>query len=267
MSKQMGLIKLKGNIGGISFYKSGGEDLARMANGPSRERILNDSTFQRTRENNAEFGGSATAAKAMRMALVTVLQGKGDPRLPARLTKIFKEINNKSAGVRGQRGILLSDNKTMLENFDFDARVSFSGVFNVPFTVAPNAGRNQCVITFGNFLPNDFVKAPAGATYFRLVAAMGVVSDYVYNMETGHYEPLDPSLNMLNGIAYSDMTALNGAAVDNLTLTTVLPGSPAPTVTEGVSVVQCLGIEFYQRVDNLDYILSQGNCMKVVKVF
>jgi len=72
MSKQMGLIKLKGNIGGISFYKSGGEDLARVANGPSKERIANDATFQRTRENKTEFGGAATAAKALRMGLVTV---------------------------------------------------------------------------------------------------------------------------------------------------------------------------------------------------
>jgi hypothetical protein len=34
-----------------------------------------------------------------------------------------------------------------------------------------------------------------------------------------------------------------------------------------VSVLQCLGIEFYQRVGTVDYILAQGNCMKVVKVF
>ena len=59
MSKQKGLIKLEGNIGGISFYVSDGEYLARMANGPSKERIANDPAFKRTRENNKEFGGSA----------------------------------------------------------------------------------------------------------------------------------------------------------------------------------------------------------------
>jgi hypothetical protein len=278
MSKQMGLIKLKGNIGGISFYKSGGEDLARMAGGPSKERIQNDAAFQRTRENNAEFGGSATAAKALRMALSTALQGKGDSRLAARLTRIFKEINSKSTGVRGQRSILLSENKTMLENFEFDNTVSFSGVFNAPFTVTPNDGRNQSVISFSDFQPNDFVKAPAGANFFRLVSALGVVSDYVYNMETGRYEPLDPALNMLNAVTYSEMISINGSATVAmrkakdvaavpLSLTTVLPGDPAPTITGDVSVIQCLGIEFYQRVDNTDYLLSQDSCMKIVKVF
>ena len=57
MSRQTGLIKLTGNIGGISFYKLGGEDLARVANGPSKERIEKDPSFVRTRENNMEFGG------------------------------------------------------------------------------------------------------------------------------------------------------------------------------------------------------------------
>ncbi len=267
MSKQMGLIKLKGNIGGISFYKSGGEDLARVANGPSKERIANDATFARTRENNVEFGGAATAAKALRMGLVTVLQSKGDSRLPSRLTKVFKDIVNKGTGSRGQRNIPLSGNKTMLEGFDFNDRVSFSSIFNAPYTIAPNAGRNQCVITVPNFLPKDLIKAPSGATYFRLVSGLGVVSDYTYNVVTGRYEPTDPTLNMLNVMAASAVTALNSAAAVTFTLTGVLPGTPAPTMTATTSVVQCLGIEFYQRVGTVDYLLSPDNCLKIVKVF
>lgn len=267
MSKQMGLIKLKGNIGGISFYKSGGKDLARVANGPSKERIANDATFQRTRENNTEFGGAATAAKALRMSLVSVLQSKGDSRLPSRLTKIFKDIVNKGTGSRGQRTIPLSGNRTMLEGFDFDERVSFSSIFNAPFTVVPNAARNQSVITVPAFIPKDLIKAPSGATYFRLVSGIGVVSDYTFNVATGRYEPTDPTLNMLNVVANGAMTALNSTATVTFTLTDLLPGTPAPTMTATVSVVQCLGIEFYQRVGTVDYLLSQDNCLKIVKVF
>ena len=56
MSKQKGIIKLVGNIGGMSFYTSNGEYLARTAGGPTKERIATGSNFVRTRENNAEFG-------------------------------------------------------------------------------------------------------------------------------------------------------------------------------------------------------------------
>jgi len=41
MSKQKGVIKLVGNIGGMSFYTSNGEYLARTAGGPTKERISN----------------------------------------------------------------------------------------------------------------------------------------------------------------------------------------------------------------------------------
>jgi hypothetical protein len=267
MSKQTGLIKLKGNIGGISFYKSGGEDLARIANGPSKERILNDSTFQRTRENNAEFGGSATVAKALRMSLGTALQGKGDVHLAARLTKIFKEINSKGGGKRGQRNITLSGYRAILEGFDFDERVIFSSIFNAPFTVAPNVKRDTSVVTVPNFLPQDSIKAPSGADYFRLISAIGVVSDYTHDDETDHYEPLYPDLNMLGAVVYSAMTALSVTAPVTFNLTTTVPGTPVPEIADDVSVVQCLGIEFYQRVGTVDYMLSQGNCLKVVKLF
>jgi hypothetical protein len=267
MSKQMGLIKLKGNIGGISFYKSGGEDLARMSGGPTKERILNDSTFARTRENNAEFGGSAMAAKALRMAFVTALQGKGDAHLPARLTKIFKEINSKSPGIRGQRRIALTSYGSLLEGFEFDERVSFSGIFNAPFTVVPTTKRDGSTVTVANFLPQDCINAPTGATHFRLLSAIGIVSDYLYNNETGHYEPAIPEQNTLNAVVYSAMTLLSATAPVTFNLTAAIPGTPVPEIQDDVCVFQCLGIEFYQHLGTADYILSQGNCMKIIKVF
>lgn len=265
MSRQIGLIKLKGNIGGISFYRSGGEDLAKTANGPSKDKILNDPTFVRTRENNTEFGASASAAKSLRLAIVTAIQTMGDPRLTSRLTKLFKEINLRGIGVRGQRPITLSANRTMLENLDFNANVSFSSVFNAPFTFTNNATRLQGTITIPAFLPSSFIQAPSGATHFRLLEAIGVVADYNYNATTQHYDPSDPLLNGLNGINYSAVTALNSAVPILFSLVATLPGTPTMTATS--SVVQCIGIEFFQRVGTNDYLLSQGNCMKIVKLF
>jgi hypothetical protein len=265
MSKQTGLIKLKGNIGGISFYRSEGEDLAKTANGPSKDKILSDPAFVRTRENNTEFGASATAGKAMRLALVTAIQSMGDPRLASRLTKMFKEINLKGTGVRGQRPITLSANRTMLENIDFNGNISFSSVFNAPFSFTNNAARLQGTITIPAFSPASFIHAPSGATHFRLLEAIGVVSDYSFNATTQHYDATDPLLNTLGAINYSAVTALNSAAPVNFSLVATLPGTPTMTAT--ASVVQCVGIEFFQRVGANDYLLAQGNCMKSVKLF
>ena len=55
MAKQIGIIKLKGTIGDISFYKSQDGHLARGKGGVEASRIANDPAFQRTRENGSEF--------------------------------------------------------------------------------------------------------------------------------------------------------------------------------------------------------------------
>jgi hypothetical protein len=265
MSKQTGLIRLKGTIGGVTFYKSEGADLARMANGPDKERIDNDPAFQRTRENNKEFGGSATAAKALRTALAASLQTVADPRLVSRLTRLFKQINTKGVGTRGQRPITVSANRPMLLNSEFNRKTVLSSIFSAPFTATFPAARNAATLTIPAFDPSIFIQAPAGATHFRVIQAIGSLSDFTYNASTGTYQPTQAALNSLGTVTYSAFTLLVSAVPVNFALTSTLPG--APVMTADVSVVHCMGIEFYQQIGGVNYVLAQGNAMKVIAVF
>lgn len=265
MSKQKGLIRLQGKLGGISFYKSDGEDLARLANGPSKERISTDAAFVRTRENNTEFGGSASGAKALRLSLISLVESMGDKRLVSRLTALFKEINLRGTGTRGQRPITVSANRVLVANLEFNKHLSFGSVFNAPFTFTNNTARTQGTITIPAFSPQSFIQAPAGATHFQLITALGVISDYAYNTTTQRYDPTDPVLNTLSATTASAITPLNAAAPVNFSLVASLPGTP--TMTASASVAQCLGIQFYQQVGTNFYLFAQGNCMKVVNVF
>ena len=70
MAKQTGIIKLKGTIGGISFYKTSDGDLAREKGGVDKSRIANDPAFQRTRENGAEFGAAGKGGKLVRVGRI-----------------------------------------------------------------------------------------------------------------------------------------------------------------------------------------------------
>jgi hypothetical protein len=264
MSKQKGVIKLEGNLGGISFYVSDGVHLARVAGGPSKDRIAKDPAFKRTRENNVEFGGSAKAAKALRLSLGGTLQTMAGNRLVSRLTAIFKSINLKASGTRGERPILLSQYKEMLKNTEFNRKVSFGTVFSAPYTASHNTDRNQGEISIPAFSADAFVNAPSGATHFRLVSVLGVVSDYEFDPGTGSYEPIDGTLNTLGAVNYGAMLQLTGN-VPAQTLTVDLAGSP--TMNGDVSVIQCLGIEFFQMVGGQPYLLAQDNAMKIVNVF
>ena len=266
MSKQTGLIKLQGSIGGIAFYKSGGIDLARIARGPSKDRIATDAAFARTRENNKEFGGAASAAKALRLGFATTVQTMADSRFSARLTALFKEIVNRDVtGIRGQRSVLLSQYGNTLVGTEFDNGLSFSSVFNAPYTIAHAADRREATLTIPDFVPASFVRAPGGATHFTVIHALGVVSDYRFNTDTQSYEPVVPEANAIGVIHAGDIIALNSTAVGNQ----INHANLAPTLglTADTSVVQCVGIEFYQRIGGVDYVLAQGNAMRIVAVF
>lgn len=265
MSKQTGIIKLEGNLGGISFYKSDGKHLARVAAGPSKERIATDANFRRTRENNKEFGGSAKAGRALRLSMGQLLQTMASSRLTAKLTAVFKSINLKATtGTRGKRPITLSANRAMLKNIEFNDKQSLSTVFTAPYTNVINAARNATTTTIPAFTPDANIKAPAGATHFRLISAIGVVSDYLHNDGTNSYEAASPTLDTLGVSTASAILPLN-TATTALTLTATLPGGP--TMDAQSSVIQAIGIEFYQQVGTNFYLFAQDNAMKIVNVF
>lgn len=264
MSEQKGVIKLVGNIGGMSFYASNGKYLARTAGGASKQSIATGSNFVRTRENNAEFGGAAKVGKALRVSLSSVLQTMGGNTLTPTLTQLFKTINSRSLGVRGQRPIALSTNKNQVKGLELNNKISFTSVFNAPFTVVTNADRNEVTFTIPNFIPINFINAPAGATGFRIAGAIGLLSDYSFDDGTQGYEPDVANENSIGVVAYSPIKPITNVGT-NITLSAVVPGGLIPSV--GINIVACLGIEFYQKVGTVDYILAQGNAMRVVEVF
>ena len=267
MARQTGLLKYNGTMGGVRHFKIKGlsGDFAGMVGGPTGDQIKNDPTFIRTRENMNEFGGSAAAGKSVRVALSQIIKQFSDPRLTGRLTAIMKQINlEDQSEARGRRAIEISTQRQYLTGVEFDESLSLSGLFNAPYLLSNTAARDSATFTIPIFTPANLINPPAGATHFRLLNAIAVVSDWVYNDTTGNYEPTDTDLNELSDVKYSGYLDLNGVT-PLTTITTTLPGSP--TMTASVSVLNCIGIEFYQKVGSNYYLFSSCNALRVDKVF
>jgi len=267
MAKQVGLLKYSGTMGGVSHFKMKGldGDFARLAGGPSKEQIKTSPEFARTRENMSEFGGSAANAKALRVGLASLLGTMADPQLTGRLTKVFKEINLEGAGPRGQRPIELSANGSKLSGFNFDKNVPFDSVFNAGYIGSNTPARDSSDWIIDPFNPANLVHSPPGATHFRLINAIVVVSDYLYDPIAKKYEPSDAEHNSDSAVEYSAYLPVD---VDIPTATTITATLTGPlTLGTDVSVVQCVGIEFYQEVGGNYYLLSSDNAMKVELTF
>ena len=267
MAKQKGLVKYSGTMGGVRHFKIKGlvGDFAGLAGGPTDSQIKNDAVFKRTRENMSEFGGSASCAKTVRKGLAQVIKQYSDSRLTGRLTKVMKEINKEDTGnPRGERSILVSANQSMLAGLNFDVNTSLAGIFNAPYDLSNTVLRDGATFKIPGFDPMSLINAPAGATHFRLMNAISVVSDFVYNSTTGKYEPTDPTLSALSNIAFSHYNDLT-VSTPTIVISTSLPGPP--TMTGSVSVLNCIGIEFYQQVGTNYYLFAQSNAMRIDAIF
>lgn len=267
MAKQTGLLRYSGSMGGVRHFKIKGleGDFAGLNGGPTAEQINNDEAFVRTRENMKEFGGCASAAKSIRIGLAMIMKQMSDSRLTGRLTALMKEVQlGDTTSPRGQRSILVSNAIGANPGLNYNKNISLQGVFNAPYTLTNTPTRDSATFTIPIFNPANLINAPAGATHFRLVNAINVVSDWVYDSGTDSYGATDENLSALSDIQYSNYLDLS-AVTPLTTITTTLPGSP--TITGSVAVFNNIGIEFYQQVGANYYLFASGNALLGVSIF
>ncbi len=267
MAKQTGLLRYSGSMGGVRHFKIKGleGDFAGLNGGPTAEQIKNDDAFVRTRENMKEFGACASAAKSIRIGLAQLMRQMADSRLAGRLTALMKEVQlSDTTSPRGERSILISNAIGSSIELNYNKNLSLSGIFNAPYTLTSAPTRDSATFTIPAFNPANLINAPAGATHFRLVNAINVVSDWTYDSVSGTYGATDPNLSTVSDIQYSGYLDLN-TVTPLTTITTTLPGSP--TITASVGVINNIGIEFYQQVGANYYLFASGNALLGVQVF
>ena len=248
MAKQTGIIKLKGTIGGISFYKTADGHLAREKGGVDKNRIQNDPAFQRTRENGSEFGRAGKGGKVLRNAIRVLLQNAKDKRVVSRLTKTLVAVTKTDVvNERGSR-TLQDGNLSLLESFEFNLNGKLGATLFAASTKAFDRVTGDATLDLAAFSPTIRIAAPAGTTHFKIV--MGA-SELDFVNETSTFE--------------SDETAILPYSAAN---TAAIALSATITANSTLPVVQVLGVEFYQEVNGQMYALKNGayNALSVVTI-
>ncbi|POY36456.1 hypothetical protein C3K47_11990 [Solitalea longa] len=248
MARQKGIIKLKGTIGDITFYKSRDGHLAREKGGIDKDRIYNDPVFQRTRENGAEFGRAGKAGKVLRTALRPLLQNAADGRMVSRLTgEMMKVVKADAVSERGLRNVLDGE-LVLLQGFEFNINGKLRTTLFAPYTPTIDRVTGEANVNIPSFVPINMIATPGGATHFKLVSA-GVEIDFeneVYTVLTNQSADL----------------ALDATPTAELDLTAALPAASTKPL------FLALGIEFYQQVNGNLYSLKNGayNALALVTI-
>ena len=248
MARQKGIIKLKGTVGGITFYKTQDGHLAREKGGVDASRIKNDPAFQRTRENGSEFGRAGTAGRVLRTAIRGLLLNSADNRMVSRLTQAMtKVIQADATSIRGERNVIDGEAE-LLDGFEFNIRGKLGTSLYAPFVPTIDRVTGQIKVVIPSFIPANMIAAPSGTTHYKIISA-GVEIDFA--LET-YVAPTSASAVLPWGIAPSvAITQTN----------TVTPASTKP-------LFLMLGIEFYQQVNGTMYPLKNGafNPLAIAKV-
>jgi hypothetical protein len=238
MARQKGIIKLKGTIGDITFYKTQDGHLAREKGGIDASRIKSDPAFQRTRENGAEFGRAGAAGKILRTSLRALLLNSADTRMVSRLTQqMVKVIQADAVNERGLRNVIDGEAE-LLTGFEFNIRGKLGTSLFAPFVGTIDRVAGTISVDLAPFVPANMIAAPSGTTHFKIISA-GTEVDFeaetfvVSNSET----------------AILPWDAVQTVAINQLNVVT--PNSTKP-------LFLALGLEFYQQVNGQMYPLKNG---------
>lgn len=248
MARQKGIIKLKGTIGDITFYKSKDGYIAREKNDIDAKRIATDPAFQRTRENGAEFGRAGKAGKILRTALRSVLTNSRDSKMVGRLTQhMVKVIQADLTSMRGLRNVIDGEAE-LLTGFEFNIGGKLGTSLFAPYVGAIDRVTGAISIDIDPFVPVNMIATPIGSTHFKIISA-GAEIDFE---------------NETFVEAHSETAILPWDAVATIAINltnTVTPNSTKP-------LFLAVGVEYYQEVNGQMYSLKNGayNPLALVKV-
>jgi hypothetical protein len=249
MSKQKGIIKLTGTMGGVTFYKTTEDGyLAREKGGVSKERIAMDPNFQRTRENGEEFGRAGKGSKLLRTSIRGLLQNASDSRMAGRLTKNFvKVIQADATSERGKRNVIDGEAE-ILEGFEFNKNAKLGTTLYAPYTSVIDRVAGTLTVDMPSFIPANMLAAPVGSTHFKIISGGAEIDfeneSFIMDTQESAQMPWDSTATAAINLA----NAVTAASTHPLFLV--------------------LGIEFYQDVNGVLYPLKNGayNALAIVKV-
>jgi len=175
MAKQKGHVPVQGTIGNLTFFKSIDGFMVKAKSEVSKDRILSDPKFSRTRENMSEFGTAGKAGKTIRAPFSNLLQLSADQRMIARLVKLcMRVIKTDTTSKRGSRTVANGD-VSLFNKFEFNNTGILSTTLLVPYTITFTRTSGNLQLDLPVYTPQSGVLGPQGATHYQLQLAAAAI--------------------------------------------------------------------------------------------
>lgn len=265
MGRQQGIVYLTGQFGDLRLsINANGKPVVAFA--PVRPgKVKKGSNYALTRKNNDEFTGSAVSAHRLRMCMGERIRQFADRSLSNRLMSVTRNVISQGPGRAGQRSFEVAAHVAQFKHLEANRTEPLNGRFQAPFSLTVNSDRNTVTLDIPGFDVDNFLYRPQGATDFRLLLVVGVLSNFVYTGGNLVYTPLHEDLDGLGSTVVSAALPAENTTVGNVQLVASVPGLPVLPATAGLVV--SVGIEFLRVINNYEEVMASGNALRLVEVF
>jgi len=216
MAKQEGMLKVKGTLEDLNYYKTkDGEYRVRKKGGVDAERIQNDPRYERTRQNNAEFGRSCRAGGKIRLALRKVLSpANTDPKTVGRLSKVMHLITHSDPiNDRGMRTPMEGE-PDPLNGFEFNVQSHMGYILGGKIQYTVGTGSGEFTLPTGFELPKDIIPDGSDKGQFSLsLLTIDVDKEDTFDLDTvkSDYFDLDEGLPADLNLSVTQSSSINPA--------------------------------------------------------
>lgn len=190
MARVKNLDQVTGSLNNLSFYtrKGNNQIFVRTKGGASKAKIKRSPAFANVRKANMEFGGCSKMSREIREAFYG-LEHVADFNLAPKFISLMKSIMNADTShEKGERSILLSGYKYLLNGYNFNTIHPFATILRIALQWGIVREEMRASINIPAFSSSFGLNIPGNYALFRLRACLGLATDMQLNEQKKGYE-------------------------------------------------------------------------------
>jgi len=234
----------------------------------SIDHIAGDGSLALTREKEKalmkEYSVASSLAKTVREALSPDMSSICESYLGTKLTSKIRGIARDADGKSGFRPFFLSKFGSKLKGFDFNSEAPYRKVFKAKYHIKKGSRHGQVIVHFPAFVPDQDLKTPEKANYFKICSRLVALSDFSFDSVENAYRQLNKEYHGRYASFDSGMLPILKMPVDPITSQLSVDQRGLP---EDTSLFLMMGVSFYTYEDGRFKHISKESSLHLEQVF
>lgn len=269
MARVNGIFNITGSLQNVSFYTVKGSDqvYVRTKGGPKKQRMKTGPEFALLRKHQVEWKGCVLFSRVCRIALNSIYAMRDFNVAPVLNGMAKKIVKLDTVNEVGERSILLSNGRTLLEGFNFNRRFPFNNVLRTSIVVEIKKELGKMTVEIPRIITSNDVYNVQQLPYFRLLFNLSCVPDFEFSDSHSEvYKLIDQAFYMKSAEHTTEWLSANDVLAEQK-VELQFEQSLQDKKLEHVSFLGSVGIEFGRPgIGGTIEPVKHACCAKIIRV-